>query len=266
MSMGSASGRSELDEVARDLATGEITRRTALVRLLGAGAGVAIAGVPGASAFSRKRCPASRKCGSKCCAKHASCKRGKCKCDGGYSKCGKKCIDLQTSTTNCGSCGNPCSAGEFCVDAECVICRGETDCQPTGAECKHAECSEGACVEADDPDGTACEAGEGWTCFEGTCQCSNTLCGPDDLCTDLNSDSSNCGFCGRACSSGQTCQSGECVTPCSSESDCATSPSGHHCMTSYGVCGCRPGFSDCPPPKSCFSFTGDPSNGFCLDP
>jgi hypothetical protein len=216
--MGSASGRSELDEVARDLANGEITRRTALVRLLGAGAGVAMAGVPGASAVGRRRCPASRKCGDKCCPKHASCKRGKCKCDGGYSKCGKNCIDLQTSQANCGSCGNPC------------------------------------------------EAGEGWTCLEGTCQCSHTLCGPDDLCTDLNTDSSNCGFCGRTCTGGQTCQSGECVTPCTSESDCATSPSGHHCMTTYGICGCRPGFSDCQPPKYCAQFSGDPSNGLCIDP
>ena len=191
MCMGSASGRSELDEVARDLATGEITRRTALVRLLGAGVGVAIAGVPGASAFSRKRCPGSRKCGSKCCPKHSKCKRGKCKCDGGYSKCGKKCIDLQTSPTNCGSCGNACESGE--------------------------------------------------SCSAGTCQCSHTLCGPDDLCTDLNSDPSNCGFCGRACASSETCQSGECVTPCTSEGDCASSQDGHHCMTEYGICGCRPG-------------------------
>src|SRR5450631_1616639 len=41
-----------------------------------------------------------------------------------------------------------------------------------------------------------------------TCNSGQTLCG--SACVDTNSDSSNCGVCGNACTGGQTCQSSQC--------------------------------------------------------
>ena len=196
-----------LDRLARDLATGEISRRTALRRLAGAGVGVAVATVPGASALgarASKRCPPSRRCGEKCCPKNAKCKRGKCKCVSGYAKCGRKCVDLQTSAANCGSCGSPCDSGEFCVEGECVACRTAADCPISETDCKHYECSSGTCTLADDADGQACGPGATWACAAGVCECTQTVCEPDDLCVSLYSDS-NCGGCGRVCPGGQAC-------------------------------------------------------------
>src|SRR5262245_47600714 len=97
-------GGRDLEGLARDLASGRISRRSALGRLAGAAAGVAIASIPGASALARssKVCPRERRCGNKCCSKHAKCRHGKCKCVEGYAKCGKKCVDLQTNPKHCG--------------------------------------------------------------------------------------------------------------------------------------------------------------------
>jgi alpha-tubulin suppressor-like RCC1 family protein len=39
-------------------------------------------------------------------------------CDGG-NICGTACVDLQTSATNCGKCGNACKTGVTCVAGQC---------------------------------------------------------------------------------------------------------------------------------------------------
>ena len=115
--------RPELDGLARDLATGEISRRAALGRLIGGAVAVGVASLPGAEALaSRRRCPSARKCGDKCCPAHSKCKRGRCKCNDGYTKCGKKCVDLQTSVKHCGDCGWACEEGASCVGGQCQAC------------------------------------------------------------------------------------------------------------------------------------------------
>ncbi len=81
-----------LDDLARDLARGAISRRTALRRLAAGALGIGLAATPSALAdeLERGNCPKSRRCGKKCCPKGAKCKNGKCKCKGGKTKCGKK--------------------------------------------------------------------------------------------------------------------------------------------------------------------------------
>jgi hypothetical protein len=96
-------GESRLDALARDLASGRISRRTALRRFLGGAAGLALPSVLIAEP-ALARCPRSRKCGSKCCPAGQHCKHGKCKCKGGLTKCGKQC----------------CRADERCVDGKCA--------------------------------------------------------------------------------------------------------------------------------------------------
>jgi hypothetical protein len=52
-------------------------------------------------------------------------------------------------------------------------------------------------------------------CFGGgvTCNPGYTLCQPNNVCTTLTNDVSNCGSCGYACPTGYSCSNGSCVPP-----------------------------------------------------
>lgn len=163
-----------LDDLARDLASGAISRRTALRRLAAGALGIGLAGTSGALAdeSERGRCPDSRKCGNKCCPKGAKCKNGKCKCKGGRKKCGKKCckkgfvceggecvspcapgdtdcdgtcVDLENDEDNCGACGNPCAGDEACMGGECMNLCGNGIVDP-GEECDGNDLGGSDCV------------------------------------------------------------------------------------------------------------------------
>jgi hypothetical protein len=54
------------------------------------------------------------------------------------------------------------------------------------------------------------------TCTDGTASCGE---GATARCVNVRVDSSNCGTCGRTCSTGQTCTSGECAAPSSGNPD-----------------------------------------------
>jgi len=146
--MGEAERTGSLDAIARDLATGAISRRTALKRFAAAGLAAAIpGGLFASSAFAK--CPQSRRCAGTCCPNHAHCVHGKCKCRRGFTKCGTHCRDLQTDPKNCGKCGHKCPAGESCRNGHCkppAECQGVNDCpQPGNPECATATCTGGHC-------------------------------------------------------------------------------------------------------------------------
>jgi hypothetical protein len=261
-----------LDALARDLAAGHVSRRTALKRGLGIALGAAFAGGGGliAPGLAEARCPKNRRCRKRCCPAHSHCNsQGKCKCDAPYSKCAGRCLDLRSDVSHCGACDNACEPGQFCAKGTCVACRTSTDCPTSDVACRHYECQAGACVLADDPDGEVCGPGETWSCVSGTCQCMFMKCGDQNICVDTNSDAGNCGACGHACTGGDTCVGGLCGTACSSQSDCSTSPHGHACVPGAGFCGCRKTGNDCPGGATCFSFN-DPyvvngvEYGLCL--
>jgi hypothetical protein len=223
---------SQLDDIARGLAQGELTRRHAVGRLGGAFLGTVLFGAwsPGAqAAVSEKNCPPGRKaCGGRCCPKGAKCKQGKCRCGNGRKRCGKQCVALQSDPKNCG-CGGPdcprcqngraCSAGTDCTSGVCQggICtepaptcsdgitnEGETDVDCGGPNCP--PCATGkACQSASD-----CVSG---TCSGGICVCAVKTCANyPGQCGTLSNGCGGTIVC-NTCAGGQTCNAGVCCTP-----------------------------------------------------
>lgn len=142
------------------------------------------------------------------------------------------CYDTNTSTDNCGGCGNICdrSIADACVGGRC-------ECGTTGAACGAGQtCCNGACVnEASDVNNCgACmhACGARTSCNAGTCGCDNPTthgdCNGDigspsgNGCeTDLQTDAHFCGTCGVSCldehvatgtCSGGVCAIGTCET------------------------------------------------------
>jgi hypothetical protein len=139
-----------LDAIARDLAAGTISRRTALKRFAGVSLGVMLPSALFADPALAK-CPQSRRCAGKCCPNHAHCRHGKCKCSKGFTKCGKSCRNLQTDIKNCGACGVVCGAlhasSAVCSSGHCAYtCEaGFSNCDQTGANSTGCECATPGC-------------------------------------------------------------------------------------------------------------------------
>jgi cysteine-rich repeat protein len=259
-----------LDDLARDLASGTISRRTALRRLAAGALGIGLAAAPSALAeeLERGSCPKNRRCGKKCCAKGAKCKNGKCKCKAGKTKCGKECADLTSDPKHCGTCDNTCDPGRACVGSQCEQCSESEECPQPDFDCQLKVCADGFCGTTQAPAGTECQ-GTG-TCDEnGTCiltTCGDGAIQPGEQCDGLNLDGQTCvsqGFAGgtlacdgncqfdtSACTvsecgngiveAGETCDDGNqidgdgCSSTCQEEVgfDCAGSPS-----TCVSTCG-----------------------------
>lgn len=66
-------------------------------------------------------------------ARVTDCCQNQCGCAGGTARCGASCVDLQTDSTNCGTCGNTCAPVASCVSGACQ-CTPVT-CTAAGAEC-----------------------------------------------------------------------------------------------------------------------------------
>ncbi len=54
------------------------------------------------------------------CGAGATCNAGNCDCSGGRRFCAPRCVDLSTSSANCGGCGSTCDAGTACFASACV--------------------------------------------------------------------------------------------------------------------------------------------------
>ncbi|MHB8417463.1 MAG: hypothetical protein ACYDCL_05270 [Myxococcales bacterium] len=126
--------------------------------------------------------------------------------------CGGSCVDTSQDSANCGQCGSACSG----------LCAAPMPGLPA------------RCLEAD---GGGCPLGcmQGQLCVGGSCQqagCQGPggTCAASDgnlgvccfvdfsvMCSDLSTDSQNCGGCGVVCPVGQSCANGVCsgdLAPC----------------------------------------------------
>ena len=166
----------------------------------------------------------------------ATCNDGFANCNGGAADGCE--INTDTSSANCGGCGNACSlpnsastcAGGACAIASCA--GGWADCNGNAVDgCEiNTNTSTDSCGACGDvcaiANGTAaCAAGD---CVVGACNAGFADCNgnPADGC-EINTQTSvnHCGSCGDVCSianGGSSCVAGSCA-----------------------VAGCNPGFSDC---------------------
>jgi hypothetical protein len=172
-----------------------------------------------------------------------------------------------TDPRNCGTCGHDCTKLPNVV-ASAVTCQASKCVVPTTA-CTggYAHCSanvEDGCEanlarqETCGGCGTKCGAAELCAVAGGSYQCASSCAGatPDKCtgtCTNLQTDSHNCGSCGHDCgqlanvkSGGAvSCQGGHCMIPASSCNagfgHCGSAPADNGCETNISVpqtCGC----------------------------
>jgi hypothetical protein len=85
--------------------------------------GLMIAGVT--ALLLPERSLAAKKVGKKCdkskdCVDGAKCKKDKCTCKSRFTKCNKKCYDLDKDDKHCGQCGNTCNDNETCTSGVCI--------------------------------------------------------------------------------------------------------------------------------------------------
>lgn len=231
-------------------------------------------------------------CGTVCPARAnstATCVGGTCvpHCAAGFGDCdgmeSNGCeIDLSTSLTHCGACGNVCSLRPNALTMTCTAGRcavgscvnGYGDCnmsEPDGCEvagyANPFNC--GGCNRA-------CAAGQ--ACVNAMCtSCTSprVMCGT--ACVDTLSDRQNCGACGTVCPTGAACASGRCVCP-TGQTLCGTAcantasdtrncgrcggicPTGATC--SGGTCNCPSGQVNCG--AACVRLSADNANcGAC---
>jgi len=164
-----------------------------------------------------------------------SCNTGVCDgaCAGGYSDCdaNKQTNGCETQVSsdpnNCGGCGVTCSTSNMAT----VTCSGGTcngACLAGFADCDNNKLADGCEANlATSPAscgacGVACSSNHmatvtcgGGTC-NGTCAAGYADCDGNKVTngceTSTNTDASNCGGCGNACPTGESCVSGVCQT------------------------------------------------------
>jgi len=102
------------------------------------------------------------------------------RCPGGLSRCGGGCIDTRTDPANCGACGKVCPSYP----------NATSTC--TGGTCGYT-CSKSFMRVFEDCNGIAADGCE----------------------SNLASDQSNCGTCGKVCAEGDTCITSSCQKPLS---------------------------------------------------
>jgi hypothetical protein len=171
------------------LASGTLSRGKA-IRLVGSALlGAALASVPGV-AWATDRCSRGQtRCGERCVdlqTNERHCGSCRNRCGSKQTCCKGRCVNLQRSERHCGSCSNRCADGEECVDGVCQG-GGEPICTPSCPD----PC---VCVDRADEPGTACV------------DCLNSPCIVVASCADCTSDRPVCLrtpdgtiFCGRTC-------------------------------------------------------------------
>ncbi len=122
--------------------------------------------------------------------------------------CDGSCSDTYSDPQNCGQCDNVCQPGQLCLYGGCQAVAESCAASAPGTACQQSDGGLGGCC--------------------GTCRQ-----------LDLETDPSNCGFCGGICSLGATCVGGQCVLADGGYGQCDQAgnscPSGDTCTSSICV-------------------------------
>ncbi len=154
--------------------------------------------------------------GGSCLLGSGSCDRGWANCDGVDTNGCETNVD--TSTTNCGACGNRCTSPTGTPACTAGIC-SVGSCPAGSLDCDGR--TDNGCEINSNIDGFNCGAcrtvcGAGASCMSGVCRCpvgsSATYCPTG--CFDLQTSAGNCGACGNVCPVGTRCIAGGCSTGC----------------------------------------------------
>ena len=150
--------------------------------------------------------------------------------------CGMSCVDTNNDISNCGDCGRTCEfagAAAVCNDGDCEI--GE--CAPGFADCdgrdgngceadlsspENCRGCDQQCSTEDNAISMCADTGCNYECNSGFADCNGDLGDNDDGCeVEIETDTDNCGQCGRQCQSENNadvmgCFASQCVLQCKS--------------------------------------------------
>jgi hypothetical protein len=127
-------------------------------------------------------------------------------CPTGQTLCQNSCVDsqsFQTDDRNCGKCGFACQGGTSCSAGQCVCPSGWTLCNGVCKNLANDWLNCGGCGVFCDP----LAVGSVGACAAGNCVCPSsapTVCsyGNERVCTNLDTQTDNCGSCGHTASTG----------------------------------------------------------------
>ena len=212
-----------LDELAKGLATGTLSRGKAIRWMGGALLGAALASLPGV-AWANDCRRLGRECrrDSQCCSRNCI-RRGDdkvCGCPEGQRRCKDRCVNLQRNENHCGECFNRCAEGEECVSGEC-----QGSCLPFNGTCiANDQCCSGVCSN-----GNCFCLQNGATCTTNIQCCSNN-CSTDGVCSVGGGGCpTNCSRHDRADGTGTVCI--DCSVGCPAGiTDCSQCPAGTTCV------------------------------------
>jgi Stigma-specific protein, Stig1 len=214
-------------------------------------------------------------CNSSCRADQ-DCLAGVCECTNGLVDCGGACVDTQTNNANCGSCGNACPAVQSCLAGVCQCPFLRRLCGNVCVDYFHDPANCGTCGNTCAP-GTTCVYDPNHPMSGISCQ---TVCGlgttkcSDNQCHNTQTESANCGTCGNACRTDQSCVSGSCQCT-NGLIDCGgscvdTQTSNANCGSCENACpvaqSCVAGSCQCPAPQKwlcgsvCVNLLNDPQH------
>ncbi|MEM3770791.1 MAG: hypothetical protein QXW80_00470, partial [Candidatus Micrarchaeia archaeon] len=170
--------------------------------------------------------PDRTNCGGVACTDDEICLDDRCiKCGVNQTRCENSCVDLNTSNSNCGSCGNVCKSDEYCLNG---ICKPSSSCVLNSIQ--YIRCGNECCDLTQWCDPITMKCTPKLPLYENITQCGPFL-------TDLSSDQNNCGTCFNSCKAGESCINGRCsVLETCGNGRCGENETCSNCPQDCGSC------------------------------